>query len=223
MKKHIVIFSHWFWVEKDSLWLFTEISEMLSSHNIQSIMFDYNTFSEDHKEVFVKPFSEQAKILQLVIDDTVKNNPNSTIDIIWHSQWSVMVWLCNIDGIRKIISMSPFFHTNIHEVIERHKKFPTSEINFNWISKRIRSDGTITIIPSEYRAERFATDVYDLYNKLALISDLTIIRPGEDQIMKNPDLLNIFNTPIINIHWDHDFKWDNRKWLIKILEKILTK
>jgi len=221
MKKHIVIFSHWFWVPKDSNWLFTDISEMLSNYNISSIMFNYNNYSSDGKEVFVKPFSEQVKILQSVIDKTKENYPDVVIDIIWHSQGSVILALADLTGIRKVISISPFFHTDIQEIMERHKELPESEIDFNGISRRIRSDNTTTIIPREYRAERFATDVYDLYNKLALKSDLTIIRAGEDEIMKAPDLLKVFNAYIINIHGNHDFKWNDRKWLIKILENIL--
>ena len=220
-RKHIVIFSHGFGVEKDSLGLFTEIAEMLSSYKIESVMFDYNEINRETKEVTVKPFSEQTEILQSVIDKTIKENPNAIIDIIGHSQGSVMVAKVKLNGIRKVISMSPFFHTDIHEVIERHKKFPASQIDFNGISRRVRSDGTVSIVPASYWKERFATDVYELYNNLALNINLTIIRAGEDQIMERPDLLKIFNAYIISIHGNHDFKGGERKKLIGVIGDLL--
>ena len=222
-KKHIVIFSHGFGVEKDSLGLFTEIAEMLSTYNIESVMFDFNEINREKKEVIVKSFSEQAKMLQSVIDKIYKENSDAIIDIIAHSQGSIMVALANLQGIRQVLSISPFFHTDIQKVIERHKKFPTSEINFNGISRRVRSDGTTSIVPPEYWSERFNTNVYNLYNKLALSKKLTIIHAGEDQIMEEPDLSKIFNAFIINIHGDHDFKGEDRKDLLKVVEEIITK
>jgi hypothetical protein len=184
-------------------------------------MFDYNEINREAKEVTVKPFSEQTKILQSIIDKTVEENPNGIIDIIGHSQGSVMVAKAKLHGIRKVISMSPFFHTDIHKVMERHKKFPTSQIDFNGVSKRVRSDGTVSIVPASYWQERFATDVYELYNNLALSVNLTIIHAGEDQIMEEPDLLKIFDAYIINIHGNHDFKGDDRKKLISVIEDLL--
>jgi hypothetical protein len=221
-QKHIVIFSHGFGVEKDSLGLFTDIAKMLSSHNIESIMFDYNEINPETKEVFVKPFSEQTKILQSVIDKTCEKNPNSIIDIVAHSQGSIMVAQAKLQGIRKVISMSPFFHTDIHAVLERQKKFSASQIDFNGTSRRVRSDGTVSVVPSSYWQERFTTDIYTLYNDLALHVELTIIRAGEDKIMEGPDLLKIFNTYIISVHGDHDFKQENRKSLISVIEAVIS-
>jgi hypothetical protein len=222
-QKHIVIFSHGFGVEKDALGLFTEIAERLKAHSIESVMFDYNDIDRSKKEVTVKSFGDQTKILQSIIDNVVVENKHAIIDIIGHSQGSVMVAKANLHGIRQVISISPFFHTDIQEVMERHKKFPTSEINFNGISRRVRSDGTVSIVPKEYWSERFATNIYDLYNNLALSVKLTIINAGEDQIMKDPNLLKIFNAFIINVHGNHDFKGEDRVNLIKVVEEVITR
>jgi len=220
-QKHVVIFSHGFGVGRDSLGLFTEIAEMLSPHGIESVMFDYNEFNPETREVFVKPFSGQAKILQSVIDRTVGENPGAVVDIIAHSQGAVMVALADVRSVRKVVSMSPFFHTDIQKIMERYKKFPASEVDFTGTSRRVRSDGTVTVIPAEYWAERFATDVYDIYNKLALKADLTIIRAGEDKVMEGPDLLKIFNAKIINIHGDHDFSKEYRPNLISVVRSTI--
>ena len=85
-KQHIVIFSHGFGVLKDSRGLFTELSDMLSNHGIQSVLFDYNEIRLETNEVVVKPFSEQAKILQNVIVV-----PHKTLNYLfcyhWQLQW----------------------------------------------------------------------------------------------------------------------------------------
>lgn len=217
--KHIVVFSHGFGTKKDSRGLFIEISNSLLPYNIESITFDYDEING--KEHTTKPFSQQTKIFQAVLDETIKNNPGAIIDIISQSQGLVMVALAKIKGVRKIIGMSPFFHTDIHKVLERYKKFPQSEINLNGVSKRYRTDGSITVIPKEYWLERFATNVYEIYNKLALDHDLTIINAAEDQIIDSVNLLKIFNAKIINIHGDHDFSGKYRPDLINILKKII--
>ena len=49
--KHIVIFSHGFGLKKDNHGLFTELAKMLSRHNIESVMFDYNEIDEVKKEI----------------------------------------------------------------------------------------------------------------------------------------------------------------------------
>lgn len=222
-QKHIIIFSHGFGVQKNSGGLFTDISEMLRASDIESVLFDYNEINHDKKEVLVQSFSDQAKILQKVIDDTVANNPDSIIDILGHSQGSVMVALADLKGIRKVISLSPFFHTDIHKILERYEKFPESEINFTGVSRRTRSDGTTTIIPPEYWSERFATDIYALYNKLALTTDLIIVNAGEDQIIDQCNLSKVFNAYIINIHGNHDFTGEDRKKLLEVVKDIVTK
>lgn len=220
--KHIVIFSHGFGVQKDSLGLFTEIGDMLAEQGIEPVLFDYNGINIETKEVCVKPFSEQANILQEVINKTVKENPDATIDIIAHSQGPVMVALANTTGIRKVILLSPFFHTDMQKIMDRYNKYTKSEIDFNGISRRVRKDGTTTIIPASYWAERFATDVYTLYNNLASRTDMTIINAAEDKVIEGgADLMKILNVPIINIHGDHDFSSEFRPKLLEIIRGII--
>ncbi|MDD3284348.1 MAG: hypothetical protein PHZ07_02020 [Patescibacteria group bacterium] len=222
-QKHIIIFSHGFGVLKDDRGLFTELSKGFLQDKIESVMFDYNEIDYDKKEITVKPFSEQAKILQKVINETVKDNPDSIIDIITHSQGAVMVALAKLEGIRSVIILAPFFYTDIHNIMERYTKNSSNEINFSGTSKRLRSDGTTTIIPASYWTERFATDIYKLYNDLALTTDLTIINAGEDEIMDKRDLSKIFNAKIINIHGNHDFSGESRKNLVSFVEDIIIK
>ncbi|MFA6422340.1 MAG: alpha/beta hydrolase [Candidatus Buchananbacteria bacterium] len=220
-KKHIVIFSHGFGVRKDSGGFFTEIEKMLSHEGIKSVMFDYNKINEEKNELTVMSFSEQAEILKSAIKEAQARDRDAAIDIIAHSQGAVMVALADVGKIRKIVLLAPFFHTDIHDVAERYKKFPSSQIDFKGISRRTRSDGSTTIIPKSYWQERFATDVYSLYNNLASNSDLTIINASEDEIMDKINLSRIFNAHILNVHGDHNFSGENRKNLIEVIKNLV--
>lgn len=222
-KKHIVIFSHGMGVRKDARGLFTEISEFLSKYSMQSVLFDYCEINPNTNEVIVESFGEQAKILQKIIDKTNKDYPNCTIDIIAHSQGAVMTSLIEPTNISKIILLAPFFHTKAEDIVRRHNKNNSSSLDFSKTSKRKRSDGTITVIPPQYWAERFTTPIELLYNKLAAKVDLTIINASEDEIMNITNLTNIYNTSIINIKSNHDFTGEVRKDLKILLAKILIK
>jgi hypothetical protein len=220
--KHIIIFSHGFGNKKDSRGLFTFLSEQLSQNNIESILFDYNEINDETNEIFVKSFSEQAKILKEVFEKVKKENPDAIIDIITHSQGSMPVSLANLKNIRKVILLAPFFHTEIKEIVKKHKENPSNIIDFDKISKRFRSDGSITIIPPKYWSERFNTDIYELYNNLALKTDLVIIRGNKDEIMPKIKLDKISNINIINIHANHDFNISNsREKLLSLIRKII--
>lgn len=220
-KKHIVIFSHGFGVRKDASGLFIEIEKMLSHEGIESVMFDYNKINEEKNEFTVMSFSEQAEILKSVIKEVQASEEDAVIDIIAHSQGAVMVALSDVSKIRKIVLLAPFFHTDIDNVVERYKKFPSSQIDFNGISRRTRSDGSTTIIPKSYWQERFTTDVYGVYNNLALKSDLTIINASEDEVMDKINLSRISNANILNVHGDHNFSGDNRKSLIEVIKNLV--
>ena len=222
LNKHIIIFSHGFGVQRDSRGLFTELAKMLSAHQIESLLFDYNEVNHDTKEVTVRPFSEQTKLLQTTINETRQRNPDAMIDLLTHSQGLVMAASAKLDGIRRVISLAPFFHTDIHSVLERHKQNPSSEINFTGTSRRVRTDGTTTIIPASYWSERFSTDIYELYNKLALTVPLTIVNAGEDEIMDSVNLSKVFNAYILNIHGNHDFTGESRKKLVEVVEEIVS-
>lgn len=215
----VVIFSHGFGVFKDDHGLFTDIEDVLKNHNIKTILFDYNKFNETTKEMEAIPFSKQSEILQKVIDDTLNNEKNADIIIIGHSQGCIIPTLCNLKGISKIIGTAPFFHTEMGEILKRHTSNPESVISFTELSKRKRSDGTITLIPPEYWKERFNTDVIRLYNETALKVDLTLIIALQDEIMNYTELKKVKYARIINTDGDHSFSKQYRSVLIDLILK----
>jgi hypothetical protein len=50
------------------------------------VLFDYNDYNEETKELFALPFSEQAKKLQRVIEETRAKYPTQKIVIVGQSQ-----------------------------------------------------------------------------------------------------------------------------------------
>ena len=217
-KKHIVIFSHGFGVEKDSRGFFTNISETLLIYKIESVLFDYNEINKEKREITVKPFSEQTKILLSVIEKTIKENPNAIIDVVGHSQGSIIVSLAKPVGIRKIILLAPSFNKNIDRMLKIFKSRPGTEINMDGMSKLSRKDGSTTIISPEYWIERKnIPDPIDLSNELAKQTELVIINANQDEVLDKIDFSKLENTEIINIDGDHNFKNEYRKKLLEIL------
>lgn len=218
-KKTIVIFSHGFGVRSGSYWLFSDLIKEFDVLWIEFILTEYCDYDETKNEVWVKPFSEQAKILQTAIDITRLNNPDSNIILIWQSQWSTIISLCDTSWVNKIIMIAPFFYTNKDDVITRYGQNPWTTIDLENLSYRKRTDGTTTIIPSNYRYERFDIDIIDLYNKKAIENKLYIFYGLQDQVMKFEQYDEIKNTFIMNLDGDHDFNNQNRQPLI---DKILS-
>lgn len=219
--KKVVIFSHGFGLRKDNRGLFTLLGKELEDLGFETVYFDYNRYDPKTKELYTIPFSAQAKKLQSVIDQVSERCPNSKIYIIGQSQGSFIPALCNIKRIDKIIGMSPFFHTDMKDIMRRYTKSKENVLNFTGVSTRKRSDGSITIIPASYWKERFETKVEDLYNQLAEKTELVLISPLQDEIMDITDLRKIKGASIINLDGGHDFNPPHRYKLIQIILRQL--
>lgn len=212
---HIIIFSHGFGVKKDDMGLFTDIADSLK--DIKSVLIDYNDIDEEKNQVTVKPFSLQAETLKKTLDDIKTSNPDAVVDIICHSQGAIIVAVAKPAGIRRIIFISPPIDLNIDRMISRFESRPGTKINMQGISKVSRSDGSATIIPSEYWAEREKIWPIELYNQLAKISELIIINAKQDDVLDNNDFSSLDNTEVIKLDGDHNFSGDNRKKLLELI------
>ncbi len=221
-KKTIVIFSHGFGVRSGSYWLFIDLIKEFDALWIQSILTEYCDYDEAKNEVRVKPFSEQAKILQTTIDTTIQNNPDSDIILLGQSQWSTIISLCDTSQIKKIIMIAPFFYTNKEDVITRYNLNPGTTIDLENLSYRKRTDGTTTVIPSNHREERFNTNIIDLYNKKAIENELYIFYWLQDQVIKFEQYDEVKNVFIMNLDGDHDFSKQYRLPLIEKVKHIIT-
>ncbi len=219
--KNIAIFSHGFWVRYDSKWMFLEIKETLNKLWIDCVLFNYFDLDEESQEITVSSFTQQAALLQQQIDDITKKHPEGRIIIIGHSQWCVIPWLCKLTNVYWLLMLSPFFHTEMKDILNRYTKDPWNTINFTWVSKRKRSDWTTTIIPKSYWKERFDTDIVQLYNTMATQTRMCIIYALQDQVITFKDHHRIKNAYMLNIDGKHDFEKEHRKKLIENIKIIV--
>ncbi len=152
---------------------------------------------------------------------TREENPDARISIIGHSQGCIIPTLCNLEGVERIIAISPFFHTDMSEVLKRYTKNANNHIELTGISRRYRSNGSVTVIPPEYWQERFATDVIALYNRMALEIEFTTIYGLNDEIMSFSDFNKLKYVRMINTDGDHNFSKSHRSDLIALIRKEL--
>lgn len=219
-QKSITIFSHGFGVKKDARGLFTELSANLK--NTKSILFDYNEIDEKNNTITIKPFSEQVKILKQKVEEIKLKNPNAKINLICHSQGSRIAGLAQLNGINKTILISPSTDIGVEKMLKRYQDNPKTEINFNGITKLPRTDNSTTIIPPEYWQERKnETSPIELYNQLAKITELTIIKPKQDEVLGDTSFAGLDpKIKIIELEGDHGFH-NNRTKLIEVIKKII--
>ena len=218
---HIVIFSHGFGTRKDDRGLFPDI--IASLKDIETMMFDYNEFSETERTLIARPLTEQAAMFKAVLQREKDAHPGACIDVICHSQGSVAVALAEPTGIRKAILIAPPADLSLDRLLARFKSRPGSAIDMNGESKLVRSDGSITIVPAKYWSDRAAMHPIELYNKLAALTDLTIIHADQDALVDNT-LFGSLSPEIkaIRLDGDHGFKGEARKPLVDLIRKMLS-
>ncbi len=221
-KKKIVIFSHWFGIRSGSYGLFTDLIKEFNNLWIESILTEYCDYHPDTNEVRVKPFSEQAIILQNTIDHTARNNPDADIILIGQSQWSTIISLCDTSKIKRIIMISPFFHTEAKDIIDRYTKDPSNIFSMTDTSIRKRSDGTTTMIPPSYREERFEINVINFYNRKAIENEVYIFYGLQDQIISFDEYNKVKNIYLMNLDGDHDFSRQYRQPIIEKIKHVIT-
>src|SRR4051812_33976828 len=107
MKNHIVIYSHGFGVRKDDRGLLTDIAEHLPE--VESLLFDYNEVDELNHTLTMRPLSKQAEMLNEVVRKTRQSHPDAIIDLVGHSQGTIIIALAKPQGIRRTLLLAPVF------------------------------------------------------------------------------------------------------------------
>ena len=216
--KHIVIFSHGFGVRKDARGMFPEIVSALG--DIQPVLFDYNEINETDGTLTVRPLKKQAGILREQIETTKAANPEAVIDLICHSQGSLVAALAKPTGIRKTILLAPPFGMN-SRMLATFANRPGSKIDMEGTSRLVRRDGSITLVPAEFWKERESIRPIEIYNALAQETELVIIQANQDEVLEETDLSNLDpKIRIIKLDADHNFTDQARKPLLDTLKKI---
>lgn len=221
-KKHIIIFSHGFGVQKDDRGLLSNIAANLPE--AECILFDYFDINEEEKTLTAKPFSETTKILAQVIDKAKADYPGATIDIIAHSQGTIIAALAQPEGIRKAIFLAPPFDLDIDHALNRYRSRPEAVIDLEGITKLPPLDGLTRVIPASYWRERRILRPFEIYNNFALKTNLTVIAANQDEILPQTDLKGLSpDINVLHLDGDHGFHDSARQPLIKTIQKILDK
>lgn len=218
--KHIIIFSHGFGTRKDDRGLLTDIADGFSK--TQSILFDYNDVDETNNTLTVRLLSEQARMLNDVIEKARIDNQGAIIDVIGHSQGCLVIGIAKPNGIHKTIFIAPSLDKDIEHTINMFKERPGTEINLSSISKLARNDGTVTLVPSEFWVERKQSDPIPLYNELSYKTDLIIINAKQDEILGHSNIEGLDNRiKIMDIDGNHQFSGESRQVLIDKIKILL--
>lgn len=143
-------------------------------------------------------------------------NPDAIIDIICHSQGSVVAALAKLVGVRKIIFTAPSFTSDVTKMVKNFESRPGTKINITGMSELARADGSITLVPAEYWAEK-DIKIMELYQQLAQLTELIIINAKQDNILGTSDFSSLKNVEIINLDGKHNFSGKDRKKLLEVI------
>lgn len=219
MSKHIVVFSHGFGVQQDARGLFTDIARVLP--NVESVMFDYNTFDAKENTVTVRPLREQAKILEEKIQGIRKIHPDAIVDIICHSQGAIAPALTNLEGmnIRRVIFLAPPESLNFERMLQAFQSRPGTTIDMGGVSRLARRDGSFTLVPKEYFEDRKTINPMKLYGHLSEKTELVIVIADQDEILGETDFSLLSRARIVHISGDHNFTEGYREGLVESVKK----
>jgi len=218
--KHLIIYSHGFGVRKDDNGLLTAIADAFPK--IESILFDYFEINESDKTMLICPLSLEVKKLNQIVYETRIANPDAIIDLICHSQGTIVAAMARPNGIRKAILLAPVFEMELERTLARYRSKPGAEINLDGITKFPSSTGFTRIIPKEYWEERAVVQPFIEYNAFAKITEIIVIEANQDQLLPKVDLSELdYRIKIISIDGDHGFNGVAREPLIKVLKDLL--
>lgn len=214
--KHIIIFSHGFGVRKDDLGLLAEIASAIPE--AESILFNMHDVDEVKKTLTVRALSVQVKILNDVIEKMKKEHPDAIIDLICHSQGTIVAALAKPEGIRKTILLTPPFDMSIERTVERYG----DAVNLEGISQLPVLDGYTRFVPKEYWAERKILQPFKDYNEFAEKTELVAIEANQDHIIPKVDLGELSSKiKLMPLDGNHNFSGEARGPLIELIRKIL--
>lgn len=218
---HVVIYSHGFGVRKTDRGLFTAIADALP--DAQHVMFDYNPIHEESNTLTVKPIDQQVLKLRRVINTARAEYPGATIDLVCHSQGSVVAAILKPRDIRKIIMLTPPDDMDAETFAKQLGARTGTVINLGERTRLARTDGSTTVIHPEYWQSLAGINPVKLYNRLARFTALRIINAKQDDILGKAVFDGIDPTvSMVALSGNHNFDIpEDRARLLYILKKEL--
>jgi hypothetical protein len=219
---HIVIFSHGFGVRKEDKGLFTAIYRAVPG--IKGVMFDYNPINEKSNTLTAKPLNEQAHKLRHVINGARTEFPDAVIDLVCHDQGCIVAGLVKSRGIRKVIMLTPPDDISEATVTAQLGARLEAAIDVTVRTRLPGSDGSTTVIHPEYWQSLAGIKPVKLYNLLARVTALRIIKARQDEVLDETSFEGIDpGISLVTLDGSHNFEGEeSRKRLLYILQKELA-
>ncbi len=220
----VVVFSHGFGVDRHGRGLFDDISKALEEEALV-VLFDYSKVSEDRQETRIPSLSNQSRILDKVLRYVQSQFHPEEVDLIAHSQGCVVTGILSPDGISKIVLISSPLEPSYETMKTYFSARPETVINESGESRIKRSDGTVTIVQSDFWRD-LNRDPSFLYDHLASKTRMTLVLADNDQVIgeQNPSwLVDNPHIKVVELPGNHDFdtNLEVRKALIsKVVEEL---
>ena len=217
--KHIVIYSHGFGVRKDDIGLFTDVAASLPE--VESVLFEYNDIDETTNTLTIRPFSVQAQMLNEEVRKARTANPDAVIDLICHSQGTIVAALAKPQGLRKVLLLSPVVDLSAERSLARIRDKYHGTVDLDGITTYTTSIGTI-VVPAQYWSERKVAQPIQEYDALAQLAEVIMVKPEQDNVLGDVDLSGLDpKIKILTLPGDHSFNGGARAALLKCVRDLI--
>lgn len=224
----IAVFVHGFGVMSDSRKTYTEISKSFEE-KILSVRFHLVSVDTFNNEIYTPGFDEQTEILKTVLDSVIMKFSGKEIILIAHSQGCYVVGKLLKESdydLNKVILLSPLIREDIgRKLVEKFSKREGSIVNISGLSRFVRTDGTITLIPSEFWIQAKKINSIELFKYLDSNYDTYFVWTKGDITTKSNEYVQLKKQTFMKyfeIEGDHDYRNNgNIDELIKFLKTVL--
>ncbi|HRI05765.1 MAG TPA: alpha/beta hydrolase [Candidatus Dojkabacteria bacterium] len=223
----ILFMVHGFGVKSDSRGMYNKLAEIFGDRFL-TVRFHLGSIDSLKNSIVVPSYSKQVETFESVIDAVLEKYPGKKFSIVAHSQGCYIASLLltaknyNVD---KVFLISPSIRNDISEKLKsRYKDKDGSLIDETKTSKLVRSDGSVTLVPSDFWKEADSIDTYELFSKVETNFDATFIWPKGDINVK-PDeyrrLISLKPKKFVELEGNHELREDNWEGLINLLNNSL--
>ena len=147
------------------------------------------------------------------------------LGIIAHSMGCLVIGLANLSSIDTILLLSGPPSAPYSQMKEDFSQRPETQIDENGISRVKRSDGSTTLVPSEFWEGMKNVDPPALYERLANTSDTYFVKAKQDQVITGDNykkIKEIENLRFEELDGDHDFGGKAREGLLEKTKAIFV-
>lgn len=224
--KKAVVFAHGFGVKRDSWGMFNELGDLLKDDYL-IVRFDFVEIHDDENATKVFPLTKQAKMLDAVISHIKAEFDIKEINVIAHSQGCLVTGLLSPKNTAKIILLASPVESPYSRMKQYFASREGTEIHENGLSRIKRSDGSWTLVESEFWNDIKAIQPSELYAELGTKTDLYFVRAMQDHVITDTNydpMQSNRNITYIELPGDHNFANEARKgWLDTMVEIVKRK